>query len=145
MAVLKIPKEIKKLHQEAIQASKEAYAPYSKFFVGAAVLLSDGTMIRGSNIENATYGLSICAERVAIAKWYPTKKKVKDVLVVVDSPSPVPPCGLCLQTMAEFFSPKLNVWLANKKGISKHYTLGELLPVTFTQKDLKIHSKKLKK
>lgn len=130
---------VKKLWKAAVEARKKAYAPYSKFLVGAALETSDGRVVTGCNVENASYGGTVCAERVATFKAVSDKPtKLKRVVVVAESQAktPVPPCGFCLQVMAEFGTPKTEVWLASPKAIQARYLLSELLPVSFGSSDL---------
>ena len=90
-----------RLIQEAIEARKQAYTPYSQFKVGAAVLTADGNVFRGCNIENASYGLTNCAERTAIFKAISEgEPKVKAIAIVADTEGPVSPCGACRQVIA---------------------------------------------
>src|SRR5271170_2737113 len=118
----------RKLLGRAHAAMKNAYAPYSKFKVGAAVLLKDGRVFTGCNVENASYGLTICAERNAIfAAVAASKKKPKIVAVAVVNLKGVPcsPCGACRQVIAEF-GRKAVVWYLGPKGIVNR-TMRELL------------------
>lgn len=119
-----------KLLQAALAARVQAYAPYSEFAVGAAVLTADGRIFSGCNIENASYGLSCCAERCAIFNAVAAgQRQIAALCVVADTPLPVAPCGACRQVMAEFKIPK--IILANTKGDIKCCTLAELLPYSF--------------
>lgn len=119
------------LVQKAIEARKQSYSPYSKFAVGAALEAEDGTVILGCNVENASYGLCICAERVALTKAVSQGiKKFKRLAVVADTPGPVAPCGMCRQMLTEF-SPELEVILSNLKGQTETVLLSELLPKAF--------------
>lgn len=119
------------LVQKAIEARKQAYSPYSKFAVGAALEAQDGTVITGANVENASYGLSICAERVALVKAVSQGiKKFKRLAVVADYPTPCPPCGMCRQMFVEF-TPNLEIVLANLKGETETVNLNQLLPKAF--------------
>lgn len=112
----------------AKKASINAYAPYSGFPVGAALLGSDGTVFTGCNIENASYGLTICAERVALFKA--VSEGVKDfVTLALWTEKPSWPCGACLQCLAEF-APNLRVIRLGEAGIEER-TLKELLPLAF--------------
>jgi cytidine deaminase len=120
----------------ADQVRARAHAPYSKFKVGAAILCDDGSVIAACNVENASFGLTICAERSAIARMVADGKKLAAVAIVVDSADPTPPCGMCRQVMAEFAPPELEVRSRNTKGAVARYTLGELLPHAFTSKFL---------
>jgi cytidine deaminase len=113
-------------------ARKRAHAKYSKFHVGAALFCADGTIVPGCNVENASYGLTICAERSAIARMVCEGKKLVAVAIVVDSTRPTPPCGMCRQVMAEFGPSSMEVRSRNIEGSEEKYTLGELLPHAFT-------------
>lgn len=122
------------LVQKAIEVRRQSYSPYSKFAVGAALEASDGTIITGANVENASYGLSICAERVALVKAVSQGlKKFRRLAVVADYPTPVPPCGMCRQMLIEF-APDLELILANLKGQTETVRLSDLLPNAFTNK-----------
>lgn len=115
----------------ALSARECAYAPYSKFLVGAAVLAKSGKIYTGCNIENASYGLTVCAERNALFSAVGAGEREFTALCVVgDTEAPVSPCGACRQVMAEFKVPC--IILANLKGDVKEYTLEELLPYGFS-------------
>jgi cytidine deaminase len=117
------------LQQVAEQAQKKAYAPYSGFAVGAALLAADGTIYAGCNVENASYGLTICAERNAIAHAVACgAQQFTAVAVVTDNG--VTPCGACRQVLAEF-GPRMTVIVADKRGNRRIYALAELLPDAF--------------
>ena len=111
---------------------QRAHARYSNFKVGAAVCCDDGTVIAGCNVENASYGLTMCAERNAIAQLVASGKKLLAVAIVVDSTRPTPPCGMCRQVMAEFAPGTLEVRSRNTVGAEERYTLAQLLPHAFT-------------
>lgn len=119
---------------EARAAREGAYAPYSKFFVGAAVLAADGRVFRGCNVENASYGLCNCAERTAlftaIAAGVPVDGFVR-LAVIGDTAGPISPCGACRQVMFELGGPGLPVLLANLAGARRTTTAGDLLPDGF--------------
>lgn len=120
----------KELLEAALAARKRAYAPYSKFLVGAAVRAISGKIYTGCNIENASYGLTICAERNALFSAVGAgERRFAALCVVGDTEAPISPCGACRQVMAEFKVPK--IILANLKGDVKEYTLDELLPLSF--------------
>ncbi|ANQ54361.1 cytidine deaminase [Thermosipho affectus] len=124
-----------KLIALAKDAMKRAYAPYSSFKVGAALLTKTGKVFTGSNVENASYGLTCCAERIAIFKAVSEGEKEFDTLVVVgDTEDPISPCGACRQVMAEFGDFK--VILVGKNGAVKETTVGELLPDYFKKEHL---------
>lgn len=123
-----------KLFAAAAEVRQRAHVPYSRFPVGAAVLYPDGSVVTGCNVENATYGLTVCAERTALATGVAQGRgRPVAVAIVVDTPTPCPPCGMCRQVMAEFASPELPVRSRNLKGDEARYTLGELLPYAFTR------------
>lgn len=122
----------------ASAARARAYAPYSKFEVGAAVL-ADGDVFDGANVENASYGLSVCAERNAIIHAVLEGcRELEAVAVVTETSPPASPCGMCLQTMAEFARDpaRVRVLLANPRGERRALTLAELLPHGFRPEDL---------
>ena len=122
--------EDQKLIEEAKEARKASYSPYSKFAVGAALRTADGRIYRGTNIENASYGLTNCAERTAIFKAVSEGKREFEALAIIaDSDSPCSPCGACRQVMAEFQVKK--IILANLKGEVRITTIAELLPSAF--------------
>ncbi|HYG67750.1 MAG TPA: cytidine deaminase [Anaeromyxobacteraceae bacterium] len=124
------------LVETARSARQRAYAPYSEFKVGAAVAAS-GAVHAGANIENASYGLTICAERAAIASAVVAGARRVDAVAVASGTSPpTPPCGMCLQTLAEFGGPDLPVALVGTRGERVDTTLGELLPHAFGKKFL---------
>ncbi|MEO7158686.1 MAG: cytidine deaminase [Vicinamibacterales bacterium] len=114
-----------------------AQAAYSGFKVGAALELPDGTTVGGCNIENATYGLTICAERVALVKALSDGKVTfTRIAVVADTEAPVPPCGPCRQLLWEYCG-DIEVLLANLQGPTGRYRLSELLPLPFDNRLLK--------
>jgi len=128
------PPDWEKLFAAAHAAREQAHAPYSKFRVGAALWLADGSIVPGANVENASYGLSMCAERNAVGRAVlEGKARPFAVAIVADSASPVPPCGMCRQVLAEFAGMELPVRSRNLAGIESRYTLGELLPHAFTK------------
>lgn len=134
----KLTKEsLDKAWREACAARLRAHAPYSKFLVGAVLVLDDGRMIPGCNVENASYGGTICAERTAIFSAVGQFGKIKvSAMVLVTEPAEVP-CGMCLQVMSEFMVPETPVYLSDTKGVQRSLELRELLPHTFSAKSLK--------
>ncbi|MCH5586622.1 cytidine deaminase [Shimazuella sp. AN120528] len=129
--------EWKQLIDEAISASKQAYVPYSNFKVGAALLTADNTIYRGCNIENASYGLTNCAERTAVFKAVSEGvKKIQAIAVVGNTDGPISPCGACRQVLAEFCGDDTQIILANLKGDFVVRTINDLLPGHFSAKDL---------
>ena len=127
--------EIQKLMDCAIKARENAYSPYSHFAVGAALLCEDGTLYEGCNIENASYGLTNCAERTAIFKAVSEGHiKFKALAVVADTEGPCASCGACRQVMAEFKIPLIII--GNLMGNIKIVTMEELLPFSFSECDV---------
>ena len=116
----------------AREARNHAYAPYSgDFRVGAAVLTEDDAIFSGCNVENASFGATVCAERVAVFKAVSNgRRKIVAVAVVADSADPVPPCGICLQVLSEF-GRDADVITANTAGKTRHFKVSELLPHNF--------------
>lgn len=126
----------RKLVEMAQSYRSRAYVPYSRFRVGAAVLTAEGTMFGGCNIENASYGATNCAERTAIFKSVSEgHKNIVAVAVAGDREDYLYPCGICRQVMVEFGEDIL-VLLVNGSGSIQRTTVGELLPHSFTKKDL---------
>jgi cytidine deaminase len=127
----------KQLIDCAIEASKIAYAPYSNFKVGAALLTDDGEIIKGCNVENASYGLSNCAERTALFTAYAAgKTNIKKLAVYVERQDFTPPCGACRQVINEL-APQAEILLINQKKEVKRTNIDELLPLSFGSADLK--------
>lgn len=119
------------LLEEARKARTLAYAPYSGFAVGASVLTTDGSIFKGCNVENRSYGLTLCAERVAVASAVAAGQRSLEALVVVtDVSPPARPCGMCLDTLVEF-NQELPVLLANLEGEQDELLLKDLLPQPF--------------
>ncbi|MDD8017624.1 MAG: cytidine deaminase [Bacteroidota bacterium] len=117
------------LISRATQAKKNAYAPYSKFRVGAAILTDDGTIFDGSNVENASYGLTICAERNAVFQAVHAKKrKITAVAVTSDEKTFITPCGACRQVIAEFADPDTEIILITVDGKWKVVKFGKIFP-----------------
>jgi len=124
----------KELIEKAKRARLKAYAPYSKFKVGAALLTKSGKVYTGANVENSTFGLTICAERVAVFKAVSRgEKKFLKIVVVADKDPPVTPCGACRQVLSEF-AKDLKVICASLQGKVERYSLKELLPVAFEKR-----------
>jgi len=124
------------LIKAAFEARQKAYVPYSRFPVGAALLTEDGTLYTGANIENASFGLTNCAERTAIFKAASDgHRKVTTIAVVADTEGPCSPCGACRQVMSEF-GPEARVILTNLHGNTLVTSVRELLPGAFTPQDL---------
>lgn len=111
----------------------KAYAPYSRFLVGAAIRTASGATFTGCNVENVAYPEGTCAEAGAIAAMVAAgETQIAEMLVIADSPSPVPPCGGCRQKIAEFAGPDVQVTLCTTDGMRKTMTVADLLPGLFT-------------
>ena len=123
--------EVQEMRQAALTALKSAYCPYSKFPVGAAVMTENGEIFAGCNVENASYGLTMCAERNAIfqavAKGH---RNLKAAVVVTPTAQPASPCGACRQVINEF-GPDADIFLFGQDNIAKHFKMSELLPAAF--------------
>ncbi|WP_314579479.1 cytidine deaminase [Enterococcus gilvus] len=121
----------------AVEALDKAYVPYSHFSVGACLVTKEGKTYQGLNIENASYGLSNCAERTAFFKAVSEGERAFSHLVIAGhTPEPISPCGACRQVMAEFCDPAMPVTLVGDNGVIKETTVEGLLPYSFTDKDL---------
>ena len=134
-----LPIDIQNLMNQAVEIRKKAYAPYSRFRVGAALLLDNGKVVLGSNQENAAYPSGLCAERVAIfyaGANYPEAKILKMAISatsdLTSNTTPIPPCGSCRQSIAEYeFKQELNIEMYFMGEIYKSNSLKNLLPFTF--------------
>ena len=132
------------LIEKAIKAKEYAYVPYSNFRVGAALLTGDGTVYTGCNIECASYGGTNCAERTAIFKAVSDgKKDIKKIAIVSDLDDYTFPCGICRQVINEFGS-EIEIVLANKEKEIKTFRMEEILPYSFSAKDLEKNKKNQK-
>ena len=121
----------------ARQAREHAQARYSGFKVGAALELPDGTIVTGCNIENATYGLTLCAERVALVKALSEgHTSFSRIAVVADTDAPTPPCGPCRQLLWEYCG-DIEILMANLAAVTATHRLGELLPLPFDDRLLR--------
>ena len=134
-------KAVRVLCQKAIDMRSESYAPYSDFLVGSAVLLSDGTVYTGCNIENSAFGPSICAERTAIFKAVSEGHKDFAAIAIAGGKRDgelqyCAPCGVCRQVMREFCKPSFKIYLAKSADDYQEFTLGELLPESFGPENL---------
>ena len=132
----------KKLIEAAEKARKSAYAPYSGYTVGAAVLAEDGCVYYGCNIENASYPAGICAERTAVFKAISEgNRKILALALTAGRKGETPfsyptPCGICRQVISEFADGEMLIYLAKNSEDYKKYTLAELLPLGFSSKDM---------
>ncbi len=123
--------EARRLLEAARAARENAHAPFSKFKVGAALLTEDGQIITGCNVENATYGLTVCAERVAVFKAVSEgRRRFTHLAVVADTATPTPPCGACRQILWEFGG-DVEVILGNRTAEAARHRLSDLLPFPF--------------
>lgn len=128
--------------QELFEAARDiqasAYAPYSKFKVGAALKLKTGEVVTGHNVENASYGATVCAERVGVfnALSQHQSSQFESLLIVTNTKTGDLPCALCLQVLSEFVGPDFPIYSANREGIVKSYKFKELLPHPFDSSNL---------
>ena len=130
-----------KLMELAVEAMSHAYSPYSGFKVGAALLCADGTVYQGCNVENASYSPTICAERTAIFKAIYDGKRAFSAIAVCGGKDGVatgsfPPCGVCRQVMREFCEDDFQIYLMDGQGGIQSFTLAQLLPQSFSAKEL---------
>jgi len=127
----------KVLRDTAFAAMENAYAPYSRFRVGAAVRTTTGEVIAGCNVENAAYGEALCAERVAIAAAVARgMKEFEEIAIASESDDPAAPCGSCRQTMSEF-APDLKITSYSRNGKQLTWRLSDLLPEAFASNHLR--------
>lgn len=127
----------KDLLAKAAEARTKAYVPYSGFAVGAALLTGSGRVYTGCNVENASFGATICAERTAMVKAISEgERDFRAIAVIGDSAGPCRPCGVCRQVLVEF-APEARVYMANLKGDLSIMTSRELLPAAFTEVDVR--------
>ncbi|MEE2025528.1 MULTISPECIES: cytidine deaminase [Alkalimonas] len=128
-----ITSELEPLYQAAKAAAAQAYAPYSQFPVGVAVRAISGQIYTGCNVENASYGGTVCAERNAIAAGVVAGVRQFDALMVYTPQEQLtPPCGICRQVIAEFFLPDTMIYSSNHKEQLQGWTVQQLLPEAFT-------------
>ena len=133
---------IETLIKEAWAVRENAYCPYSRFAVGAALSTPEGKIFTGCNVESSSYGLTICAERVALFKALSEgENNFKNISILSDAEDFCPPCGACRQVLMDF-APNIEVILLNDKGRKRIYSLADLLPEAFTPERLKRSRKK---
>jgi cytidine deaminase len=124
------------LRERALAAMERAYAPYSRFRVGAALLGSDGSISEGCNVENAALPVGLCAERAAVAAGVARGVRAFEMLMIAtEADEPTPPCGMCRQMLIEF-SPRMTVVSVTRDGRESHWTLEDLLPKAFKPRSL---------
>lgn len=125
------PMRVQELCKTAAKAAENAYAPYSNFFVGSAVLTDENVIFSGCNVENGSYGLTICAERIAIGKAV-SEGHQRIASVAIATQNGVSPCGACRQVMHEFGSPECEIFICDAAGdLLRRTTLAKLLPESF--------------
>jgi len=125
-----------RLLDAARKVKENAYAPYSGYKVGAAIVAEDGSVFVGCNVENASYGLTICAERNALASLVAGGRRIPvSIAIVAKEGMLCPPCGACRQALMEF-NPELEIILESQGGGIKVYKLSEILPLSFSNKDI---------
>ncbi|CEL11080.1 Putative Catalytic activity: Cytidine H(2)O <=_ uridine NH(3) [Aspergillus calidoustus] len=130
------PQEVETLSSKAEAAKAAAYCPYSKFRVGACLLTETGEYIAGANVENASYPVGTCAERVAFGTAVVAgQRRFKAIAVATDISPPASPCGMCRQFMSEFTSPSFPVYMYDKDMNCTITTIGQLLPSSFGPDD----------
>lgn len=125
---------IEQLQQKAAAAAQNAYAPYSHFRVGAAVLLEDGSIVTGCNVENASYRLTTCAEQNAITSAVALRGpnlRIRAIAVANLNNSASQPCGACRQTILEFSTPSTTIFFPKQDGTFDQLTITDLLPAAF--------------
>ena len=128
---------ISRLVNAAKEGFESAYAPYSNFYVGAAALTASGKIVKGCNVENASYGLTVCAERNCLAQGVISGEQAFSAIVIYTNQEKLtPPCGACRQVIVEFLAPDALVMAVNHNNAQKRWTVNELLPDAFTPKDL---------
>lgn len=142
----KMPPTLQKLYDTAKKARQNSHSPYSGYKVGAAIRTSDGNIYGGCNVENSSYGGTVCAERGAIQTAIASQGiiKIAELLVITDATPPWPPCGLCRQVIAEFATPGLVVHATNLKGQVHSAAFEAFLPQAFTPKHLTKKARKKK-
>lgn len=131
--------QINLMYEEAKKARELSYSPYSHFKVGACILLKSGKTISGSNVENASYGLTCCAERNTLFQTYNKGYRKEDILgllIIGDTEGPVSPCGACRQVISELMEKDAPVIMANLHKDLKEVTVNDLLPYAFSDEDL---------
>ncbi|RZA07202.1 MAG: cytidine deaminase [Proteobacteria bacterium] len=133
---MSVQPDLKAVHAAALAAQKNSYSPYSKYPVGAGLLLEDGSIIAGCNVENSSYGGTICAERNAFIGAVAQKGKLagsfKPKLLSLVTREEAVPCGLCLQVMSEFCAPDFPIYLGTPAGPGRMVKLKDFLPNPFT-------------
>ncbi len=128
---------IDRLFEAAAAARRNAYAPYSNFAVGAAILTASGAVFAGANVENAAYPVGLCAEASAIAAMITAgERRIAEILVLAEGAEPIMPCGACRQRLFEFATQGMKVHSASLSGVSLSVALAELFPLAFGPESL---------
>lgn len=129
--------EVRELYKMALLAREKSYSPYSGYKVGSAIRTSDGKIYTGCNVENSSYGATVCAERTAIQKAVSERGfiQVTEVMVLTQADPPWPPCGMCRQVIAEF-GKDVTIYTANLQGKMLTFSLKEILPHSFTAENM---------
>ncbi len=126
---MKIPDRVQKAYRKAKLVIKNAYAPHSRFKVGACLVDTKGKLYTGCNVENSAFGSTICAERFAIGKAVSEgSRKFTDILILVEESKASYPCGACRQVLGEFMKSNAKIWVATQKEITDVKKMGDLLP-----------------
>ena len=130
---------MEKIYKQAKELLKHSYSPYSKFKVAAVLMMKDGSTIEGINVENASFGLTNCAERTALFTAYTKgykKVDIKELLITTEQDEFISPCGACRQVIRELMEDDALVHMTNNKGEIRTVTNKDLLPYAFTENDL---------
>lgn len=126
------------LFKAALSVRENSYSPYSGYKVASALVTESGKVYAGINVENASYGATMCAERSAVFTAITSgEKKIRSILILTDETEPWAPCGLCRQVLIEFCKPETEVILANLSGPKKSIRLSDLVPWSFSKEQLK--------
>ena len=136
---MKLSKDLEKLYEKTYEAYLNSYSPYSKFKVGACLLLKNGEYIIGTNVENASYGLSNCAERSALFQAYSLgyrKYDIDKIMIIGNTETPISPCGACRQVISELMRDESEVILTNLYKDIKILKVKDLLPYSFKEEHL---------
>jgi cytidine deaminase len=132
--------KIKQLYSIAVKAREKSHSPYSNCKVGSAILLSNGKIYSGCNVENSSYGATNCAERVAIQNAASTEggsgMTITEIMVISNANPPWSPCGMCRQVIAEFASKNVTIYLSNLDGVLHIYEFEKIFPLAFSKSQL---------
>ncbi len=134
---MKLSHEVQEAHKKAMQSLQNSYAPYSGLHVASTLKLKGNShFVSGVNVENASYGGTICAERsavVAAISQFGSPLQIEFIVIIsdLDREQPIPPCGMCLQVLQEFANPDFDVYLGDSKHIKKVFKFSQLLPLAF--------------